>query len=985
MKKLSLVVGLLLCSIATLLAQRTITGTVVDEQNEALIGTTVLVKGTAVGTVTDIDGKYSVDVPSDATILIFSYTGYSSKEMEITASNVMDVTLESDVIGLEDVVVVGYAPVKRKDLTGSVQSIDGADVAAEANATVQSGIRRAAGVIVQQSSGAPGAGYNIRIRGATSITASNEPLFVVDGIPVVAESFLQDGIGGQETNALADINPNEIESIEVLKDASTTAIYGSRAANGVVLITTKRGSQGKTKVDLSASYGFNDPIKTIDVVNNAQYREYITDIFGTDQLGWVTDADNDWQDLILESNPIQQVGVNISGGDRKTKFYIGTNYDDNQGTLNGTRFTRYSARMNLDHQISDRFKTSMSLGYTRSVNKLIQNDNNIFGAISTSILLPPTLPIRNEDGSFGSAFGLENPVAATTEYEHFLRSNRVIGNAEATYFLTDKLSATAKLGLDGNANQESVFTPSTLQQSNAGGITEGSSSYTRLIQEYRLAYSDQFGSTSFNAIGAAIYQRDDFRSTFFESNDLPTNGFPSAGSAANPGTVDGDRTGDALHSYLANVNLGFDNTFFVSASVRADGSSRFVNDRWGVFPGLSAGVNLVNAGVFDGSTFDLFKLRASYGVTGNNNIDNFATRQLFAGGATYLTTPGITPFQIGNPDLVWETTNQFDIGLDMAFLDNKIAATIEFYVKNTSDLILDRPVPTTSGFTTVPENIGDMMNTGVDVSLTFAPIRGDFSWQTTITAGYLVNEVVEVFNDQPLDFGFATRIEEGQPLGSFYGWVTDGIFQNQAEVEAHADQPNAAPGDFRFADLNDDGVINDADRTFIGQALPDLAGGIDNRLSYKGLDLNFFFQFSLGNDIYNNNNAFAEGLNSVFAPTVRSFEGAWRAEGDGDEFPRIVNGDPNNNRRDSDRFVEDGSFVRLKTAQLGYNLPKSILGDTFRSLRVYIQGTNLVTWTNYSWLDPEVSTFGDQNVSLGTDFLTAPQPRTVQFGLNIGF
>lgn len=981
--------GLLFCGLATLLAQRTITGTVVDEQNEALIGATVLVKGTSVGTVTDIDGKYSLDVTSDAGTIVFSYTGFASKEVDLGVSNVVDVTLESDVIGLEDVVVVGYAPVKRKNLTGSVQSIDGGDVAAEAGATVQSGIRRAAGVVVQQSSGAPGAGYNIRVRGATSITASNEPLFVVDGVPVVSTSFLDEdrnGIGGQNTNSLADLNPAEIESIEVLKDASTTAIYGSRAANGVVLITTKRGSQGKTKVDFNASYGFNEPIKTIPVVNNAQYREYATALFGTDQLGWIVDDNsNDWQNLILQRNPIQQYGVNVTGGDRKTKFFMGMNYDDNQGTLNGTQFTRYSGRLNLDHQVSDRFKTSMNLGFTRSINKLIQNDNNIYGAISTSILLPPTIPIFNPDGSYGSAFGLENPIAATEEYEHYIRSNRVIGNVEATYFLTDNLSASAKFGLDANSAAESVFLPSTLQQSAQGSITEGSNSYNRLIQEYRLAYNNQFGTTSVNAVGAAIYQRDDFRSTYFDTNDLPTNSFPSAGSAANPGLVTGNVTGDALHSYLANVNLGFDNTFFFSASVRADGSSRFVNDRWGIFPGASAGVNLVNAGVLDAATFDLFKLRASYGVTGNNNIGNFTTRQLFGGGATYLTTPGITPTQIGNPDLVWETTNQFDVGIDLAFLDNKIGATIEYYVKNTSDLILNRPVPTTSGFLTVPENIGDMRNTGIDLALTFAPFSGDFSWTTTITAGFLTNEVVEVFNDQPLDFGFATRIEEGQPLGSFYGWVTDGIFQNADEVAAHATQPNAAPGDIRFKDLNGDGVINDADRTFIGQALPDVAGGIDNKFSYKGLDLSVFLQYTFGNEIYNNNLAFAEGLNSVFAPTVRAFEGAWRQEGDGDDFPRLVNGDPNGNRRDSDRLVEDGSFVRIKTAQLGYNFPQSMLGNGFRSLRVYIQGTNLVTWTNYSWLDPEVSTFGDANVALGTDFLTSPQPRTVQFGLNLGF
>ena len=285
--------------------------------------------------------------------------------------------------------------------------------------------------------------------------------------------------------------------------------------------------------------------------------------------------------------------MNITGGDQKTKFFMGLNYDDNQGALNGTQFTRYSGRLNLDHNITDRFKTSMNLGFTRSINKLIQNDNNIYGAISTSILLPPTINIFNEDGSYGSAFGLENPVAATEEYDHFIRTNRVIGNVEGTYFLTDNLSATAKFGLDASAADESVFLPSTLQQSANGSITEASNNYNRLIQEYRLAYSNQFGTTSVNAVGAAIYQRDDFRNTFFTTNDLPTNGFPSAGSAANPGTVTGDRQGDALHSYLANVNLGFDNTFFFSASVRADGSSRFVNDRWGIFPGASAGVDVV--------------------------------------------------------------------------------------------------------------------------------------------------------------------------------------------------------------------------------------------------------------------------------------------------------------------------------------------------------------------------------------------------------
>ncbi|MCB0637199.1 MAG: SusC/RagA family TonB-linked outer membrane protein, partial [Lewinella sp.] len=444
--------------------------------------------------------------------------------------------------------------------------------------------------------------------------------------------------------------------------------------------------------------------------------------------------------------------------------------------------------------------------------------------------------------------------------------------------------------------------------------------------------------------------------------------------------------GDVLHSYLANVNLSFNNIAFVTASVRADGSSRFVNDRWGIFPGMSAGVNLSNMAFMKGGFFDLLKLRASFGVTGNNNIGNFATRQLFGGGSAYLTTPGIAPTQIGNPDLVWETTAQYDVGVDAAFLDNKVAATLEFYVKNTNDLILNRPIPTTSGFTSVPENIGQIRNTGVDLSLTFAPYQGEFSWATTIFAGYLHNEVVKLYNNTPIDSVFGTRTAEGQPLGAFFGYVSDGLFQNQAEIEAHATQPGAAPGDIRFVDLNGDGAINDEDRDFIGKPLPTWAGGIDNKLGYKGLELSFFFQFSLGNDILNNNTAFAEGVNGFFAPTQRIWDGAWRMEGDDEDFPRIAAGDPNNNRRDSDRFVEDASYVRLKTAQLAYNFPSELFGRSgVRSLRLYVQGTNLLTWTNYSWLDPEVSTFGGQNVTLGTDFLTVPQARTVVFGVNLGF
>ena len=1007
MQSFKLIVWVLLLGGVSALHAQIVTGTVTDDEGVPLIGASILVLNTTTGTVTDIDGTFTLNVDSDAEALVVSYTGFTSQTVPLTGAETYDIQLTADGIGLDEVVVVGYSPVRRKDLVGAVSSISSEDVNAEAGATVQSALRQAAGVVVQQSNGAPGAGFNIRVRGVTSINASNEPLFVVDGVPIQAGSFSQQGVGGQGTNALADLNPADIESMEVLKDASTTAIYGSRAANGVVLITTKSGRAGKTRINLNSSYGFNELPNMVDVVDGPTYNEYIKERYGASTnaaFGLDSTVSSNWQELIFDRNPLTSQQLSISGGDVKTKFYASLGYDDNQGALNGTRFKRYSGRLNLDHNAYDNLAISMNLGYTNSNNKRIQGDNNIYGAVSSSILLPPVVPVRNDDGSYGSAFGLENPVAATEAYENRALTNRVIGNASATFFPIEAIALKAKIGVDNVNFRENIFEPSSLQSTTQGQIVESSNVRTRLINEYTATYNGTLGATSLNSTIGAIFQRDDIRRNYFETNDLPSDNFPSADAAATPSTVAGDKFGSTLQSYIATVNVN-NGGFYATASFRADGSSRFVNEKWGYFPGVAAGYDFAH--VEQVGPFEQVKLRASYGQTGNNNIGDFATRPLFAGGASYLTTPGISQSQLGNPDLVWETTTQFNAGLDLALQDNRIGANFDFYVKNTDDLILNRPIPTSSGFSSVIANVGSMRNTGVEASLTFVNVlQDDFSWTTVLTGAYNKNEVTALYNDQPQDFGFATRLAVGQPVGSFFGLVTDGIYQNQSEIDAdnalntERDYiPGARPGDFRFVDqitvdtdgdgVPDarDGIINDDDRTFIGQALPNFTGGVNNKLTYKGLELDFFFQFSLGNDVYNNNLAFAEGLNSVFAPTVRAYEGAWRQEGDGNTFPRITGGaSSDNNRQDSDRFVEDGSFVRLKTATLAYALPQNVVDQIgLNTLRLYVRGTNLITWTDYSWFDPEVNTFGDSNVALGTDFLTLPISRTVEFGLNLGF
>lgn len=1010
-----LVIVMLIFSNA-IMAQRTIQGTVSDEQGVPLIGASLLAEGTNSGTVTDIDGKYELKLPDGTQKIIVSYTGFAQQVIEVGASNIVDVVLKEDVIGLEDVVVIGYLPQRRKDITGSVTSVDGADLVDVPNVNVESALQgRTAGVAVTKASGTPGGGIDVRVRGSTSVLASNRPLFVVDGVPLIDQGFSQVGVGNGSISSLADLNPDDIESMEVLKDAASAAIYGSRGGNGVVLITTKKGKAGKTQIGFTASYGTQEPIKTIDVVSGPQYQEYLAEVFSAFQLpyadlapllsGGLKDADNNWQDEVFQQSLIQEYSANISGGDNKTKFYANLGFFEDEGIMKNSGFERLSGRLNLDHIATDKVSFGMNMSYTNSNTNRIQNDNNIYGALSTAILLPPTVNIKEEDGSYGSAFGLENPVAAITDYKNIVNRGRMIGNMYASYLITPALSFKATLGVDILDLREDTFQPSVLQSSNSGTATVGTTSDKRFMHEYTLTYNKSFSNSNLVALAGFGFQEDKINQTLTIANDFPTDEFTGLTAGATPTTTDGTFTGDNLKSYFANVNYSFANKYIITGVFRVDGSSRFVNEQYGYFPGLSVAWRISEEDFLAGSNIlsDL-KLRGGWGVTGNNGIGNFQARQLHEGGNNYIDLPGIAPSQLGNPDLKWETTTTYDLGLDFAFGNGNVSGSIDLYLKNTDDLLLNRPIPTTSGFTVVPQNIGEVQNRGVELTLNTINVASSngLNWNTTFTFGYNQNEVLKLVDGVPIDLGFATRIAEGQPIGSFFGNVTDGIFQNQAEIDAAASQPNAAPGDVRFKDVSGgagpdgilgtaddlapDGIINDDDREFIGNAIPDFTGGLTNRITFKGLELNFFFQYALGHEIYNNNLVFAEGLNSVFAPTARAWENRWQKEGDQTDIPRLVRNDPNNNRRDSDRFVEDADYLRLKNLTLGYNLPNTVLGKMgIRKLRVYVAGQNLLTFTKYSWLDPEVNTFDGDNTALGTDFLTFPQAKSVVFGINLGF
>lgn len=983
-------------------AQRTVSGTVTDAANgQPVEGVAVIVKGTTSGMFTDASGGYSLQVPEGGNVLVFSYVGYVTVELEISGSRV-NVSLEEDAFQLEEVVVTGFGASKRKDLTGSVSSVSGDVLVDVPDVGIQNALQgRAAGVQVTKNSGTPGGGIDVRVRGSTSISASNQPLFVVDGVPIIDGSFSQNGVGNAGTNALADINPNDIESIEVLKDASTAAIYGSRGANGVVLITTKKGSRGSTKVTLSSSYGVQEAWKKIPMLNAAQYYDLLDSSafarFGVPASGLgINQGTGDvfWQDEIFRQGNVTDNTLAISGGNIKTSFYSSLTYHNNNGIVAGSDYERISGRLNIEHTVSDRFKFGMNMNYVTSDAGRVQNDNNIYGAVSTAILLPPDIPIFNEDGSYASNYGLENPVAATTIYQNNAVTNRLIGNWFGEYELLAGLSVRASLGVDNLNFREEVYEPSALQSargSNGFGFV-GQTAVNRWVTDYTLNYNKDFGKSNISAVAGFGMQENRTEQLSATVTDFPTSSFTTLDAGASVQGASANYTIDGLTSYFGNVRYNFDERYIVQVTFRADGSSRFgEGNKFGYFPAASAAWRISSESFMQNVSFinDL-KVRASWGVTGNNNIGDFSALQLYSGGANYLDQPGISPTQLGNPNLRWEETSQTNIGLDFTILNNRIYGNFDYFSKLTTDLLLNRPIPTTSGFVSVLENIGSVRNTGFELQINTRNFVGAFSWETGFNISQIRNEVVELYNDDPIDIGFASRIAEGQSIGSFYGYVTDGIFQTQEEITNSAFQASGTrPGDIKFKDLNGDNVINDDDRDYIGSAQPDFVGGLTNRLSWNGFVLDFFFQFSYGNEILNNNTVFSEGMNSVFNQTQRIYDERWQAGTNAHNdarFPRAVWGDPNQNRRDSDRFVEDGSYARLKTLTFSYTLPSAVTNALgLSNIRIYYAGQNLLTFTNYSWFDPEVNTFDGSNTALGTDFLTYPQARIHSGGINLTF
>lgn len=985
MKKRSILLALaLLFAIGSTFAQRTIEGTVTDDSGASLIGASVLVVETSVGTVTDIDGNYKLQLPEGATAIIISYTGFSTKTVEVGTSNIVDVTLEEALIGLEDVVVIGYG---EQSTRYNVQTISRINNEALANVPVVSPQEllqgQAAGVQLTNTSGVLGAATAIRIRGVASLNAGGQPLIVVDGVPLNDGDY-SNTLGGTELNPLQDINPNDIESMSVLKDAAAAAIYGSRGSNGVILITTKKGKAGTNQVSFNAYTGWSEPTDVYDMANADQYRQYRIDALGADPTT-LPEGGFDWQDAVLQTGRITNYDASISGGSDKTQYYLGGNFLDQSNYVIGNELEKIAGRLNFKHTVSERFRFGANVGISRVDNDRISSDNSTFAPLTSSYLQLPWVEAFDDDGQYVNTGFIANVLAIEDLSTRNLISRRTTANTYAMYDIIPGLTFRTDFGIDEIQTEETTRDPEI--------VSPGGYGYRRIFRDNKwlstntLNFNKEFGNSVVDVIGGISYETAQLENTTVEGSDFAADNLRNVASAATPTTTFASRTAWALFSQFVRASYRLDGKYILEGSLRRDGSSRFgADNKYGTFWSVSGGWILSEEDFMSNVTvFDYLKLSASYGVSGNDRIGNFASLGLYQSGvdSDYNGSPGLRPTQAANPDLKWEETAQLDIGLAAEMLDSRIGFNVNFYVKNTSDLLLDFNLPETSGFSFITRNAGEMRNTGVDLDLRLTPIRaGDFVWNASLNVGWLDNEILslpgaslDADGNEFIQGTASQRAIVGQSANTFFLVEYNGINES---------------GDAEWLDLdgNPTTTYSSGNRVIVGSAIPDFTGGFTNSFRYKSLDFSFLFNFVYGNMVMLDELRFMENTGAPFNISTRVLD-FWTPENTDGVVPSPESSTFFLNGQRSTNQLMDGSFLRLRNVTLGYTLKGDALNTkAFGSIRAYVMGQNLLTFTNpdFRGQDPEVNGGGvAENLDQGESFFTPPQARTITIGVNANF
>lgn len=971
--------------------QITVQGVVKDQTGETVIGASVMEKGTTNGTITGIDGDFSLNMSSNGTLVV-SFVGYKTQEVQVKGQKQLQVVLSEDAEMLDEVVVIGYGTMKKSDLTGAVSSIGNKDIKDSPVSNLGQAIQGKISGVQIVDAGKPGDNVSIKIRGLGSIN-NCDPLVVIDGVPT--------DLG------LSSLNMADVERLDVLKDASATAIYGSRGANGVVMITTKRGTEGKGKLAVSANYSFQNATNVPSLLNAAQYAELSNDMMvnsgrnpnpewaNPSELG----AGTDWMDELLRTGVMQNYTVSYSGGNEKSHYYVSGGFLDQSGIVKSVNYRRFTFQSNSDAQVLKWLKFSNNITFSADTKK--SGSYNIGDALKAL----PIYPVKNEDGSWSGPDGnsewygsTRNPIGPTELNKSQTDGYNFLANLTAELTFTKWLKFKSTFGYDAKFWFIDNFTPKynwkPTPTEETSRYKSDNKSFTYLWDNYFL-FDHTFAEkhrVGLMAGMSAQWNTNDYLNA--QKNVFMFDNVHEMDNGEEMYAIGGNETEWALLSYMARVNYSYEDRYLLTATIRRDGSSRFgKKHRWGTFPSVSVAWRASQEKWFPKNDYinDL-KVRAGYGVTGSQaSVGNYSylasyNTSVYPFGISSGNQTALVSSTLANPYIHWEEVAQTNIGFDASLFNSRVMFSFDAYLKETRDMLVKASIPITSGFedtTTTYTNAGKVRNQGIEMSLHTINLTGELGWETNLTATYNKNKIKDLNSDVPyyinqINNSYVAMLAKDYPINVFYGYVTDGIFQNQSEVNTHAVQPGAEPGDIRFRDLNNDGVINDSDRTVIGNPNPSWLFSMNNSLSYKGFELSVFLQGIAGNKIYNANNIDNTGMAAAYNQTTDVLK-RWQGEGTSNSMPRAVFGDPNQNTRVSDRFVENGSYLRLKNITLSYTFPKQWLQKAqIENARLSLSCENVATITGYSGFDPEVGINGiDQN--------RYPISRTFSLGLNFNF
>ena len=968
--------------------EKEVRGIITDKTGEPLIGVSVTVKGTGKGTVTDMNGKWSLSV-SEGSVLNFSYIGYSAETVKVGKSNSYNISLSEDNQILDEVVVIGYGSMKRKDITTAVSVVSTADIDERPIIDAAQALQgKAAGIQVVQPSGAPGEGMSIRVRGATSVQASNEPLYIVDGMP---------------NDNISSLSPADIESMQVLKDASSAAIYGARAANGVVLITTKRGKVGNPQVKFSAYVGLSQLGKKIDALNTEEYKDLMKELKKYSNVApTIPDSEKryvDWTDMFFKTGLNQNYQLSVSNGTDKLQYFVSGGYTNEQGIIEKANFRRYNFRANIDNQHTKWLKMALNFAYTNTKGQEVNQSRSSMraGSILSVINTPPFMqqwdnenPGQYDENAYGSR--ILNPLAANSA-DNITSADYLKGSLGFTFDILKGLKFKSTFGIDlSNSHWDYFLDP---KSTSDGRGTKGrvEESYSRNIEwlfENILTYDFSLKKHNFSLMGGATQQHAQYNGAWLAGFDL-ADSYPNIHSISAANQIDKDACGSSasawsLASFLGRVAYNYDSKYLLTMNFRADGSSRFApGHRWGYFPSASAGWRVSSEKFMEPfkNVIDDMKLRIGWGMNGNQSgIGNYSYLASMSASKVAPTTenlyPGlaISPYSAANTELTWEKTMQWNAGLDLTMLDSRVTFSVDAYYKKTKDLLLTVSLPDNVNLPGgITRNDGEMVNKGMEFSVSSQNLKGTFQWNTDFNISFNRNKLTKLGLNKIYYYAemYETResaviLKEGIPLGTFYGYVSEGV--------------DPETGNIIYSDLNKNGSLDPGDRTEIGCAQPDFIYGMTNTFSYAGLNLSVFLQGSQGNDIFNASRIDTEGMFD-FRNQSKAVLDRWKRPGMITDIPRVGNIE---NSHNSTRFVEDGSYLRLKTVTLSYDFNKKWLKKMHLSkLQAYVTGQNLLTLTKYSGYDPEVNAYGADAVAQGVDYGTYPQSKALIFGLNVEF